>query len=255
MSIKSKIQSLIAAANSKTGESDTTLTDAVQTLVDGYGQGGGYTNDDFADITKPIGAVTVSSAAGKYLLYGRTGITSLNITAGGAADNLIYGGTGLISLSAPNVTWVGASAFYKCTNLPYVVMPSCNIVYNLAFSDSPKLLAADFGGTPASGQGLARASIFSGCSKLNVLVLRSNAVWPLSNINVFWNTPFASGKAGGTLYVPASLISSYQSASNWSTILGYSTNSIKSIESTATDPDAPLDLTTHYADGSLIPTT
>lgn len=41
MTIKQKIQSLIAAANAKTGESDTTLTDAVQTLVDGYGQGGG----------------------------------------------------------------------------------------------------------------------------------------------------------------------------------------------------------------------
>lgn len=41
MSIKSKIQALIIAANTKTGESDTTLTDAVQTLVDGYGQDGG----------------------------------------------------------------------------------------------------------------------------------------------------------------------------------------------------------------------
>ena len=41
MSIKSKIQALITAANATTGESDTTLTDAVQTLVDGYGQGGG----------------------------------------------------------------------------------------------------------------------------------------------------------------------------------------------------------------------
>ena len=41
MTIVQKIQSLITAANAKTGESDTTLTDAVQTLVDGYGQGGG----------------------------------------------------------------------------------------------------------------------------------------------------------------------------------------------------------------------
>lgn len=40
MSILSKIQALITAANNTTGESDTTLTDAVQTLVDGYGQGG-----------------------------------------------------------------------------------------------------------------------------------------------------------------------------------------------------------------------
>lgn len=41
MSIRSKIQALITAANNTTGESDATLTDAVQTLVDGYGQGGG----------------------------------------------------------------------------------------------------------------------------------------------------------------------------------------------------------------------
>lgn len=41
MTILQKIQSLLAAANTKTGESDTTLTDAVQTLINGYGQGGG----------------------------------------------------------------------------------------------------------------------------------------------------------------------------------------------------------------------
>ena len=41
MSIYSKLSSLLTAANTKTGESDTTLTDAVQTLIDGYGGGGG----------------------------------------------------------------------------------------------------------------------------------------------------------------------------------------------------------------------
>lgn len=39
MSILSKLQSLLSAANTKTGASDTTLTDAVSTLIDGYGQG------------------------------------------------------------------------------------------------------------------------------------------------------------------------------------------------------------------------
>lgn len=41
MSILSKLQALLTAANTTTGESDTTLTDAMQTLIDGYGQGGG----------------------------------------------------------------------------------------------------------------------------------------------------------------------------------------------------------------------
>ena len=44
MSISSKIQSLITAANSVTGESRTDLTAAVQDLKDGYGQGGGGTD-------------------------------------------------------------------------------------------------------------------------------------------------------------------------------------------------------------------
>ena len=48
MSISSKIQSLITAANSVTGESRTDLTSAVQDLKDGYNQGGeGWTISQF----------------------------------------------------------------------------------------------------------------------------------------------------------------------------------------------------------------
>ena len=39
MSIESKINSLITAANTKTGKTDANLTSAVQSLVDGYGMG------------------------------------------------------------------------------------------------------------------------------------------------------------------------------------------------------------------------
>lgn len=39
--IKTDIQNLTDAANAKTGKSDTTLTDAVNTLLEGYGQGDG----------------------------------------------------------------------------------------------------------------------------------------------------------------------------------------------------------------------
>lgn len=39
-SVKAKLQGLIANANAKTGKIDSTLTDAVRTLIGGYGQGG-----------------------------------------------------------------------------------------------------------------------------------------------------------------------------------------------------------------------
>lgn len=75
------------------------------------------------------------------------------------------------------------------------------------------------------------ANSFNGDTKLATLIIRKeDAVASLGNINAFTNTPFASGKAGGTLYVPQALISSYQSATNWSTILGYASNQIKAIE-------------------------
>lgn len=41
MTVTKKLQALLNASNAKTGESNTTLTDAVQTLIDGFGQGGG----------------------------------------------------------------------------------------------------------------------------------------------------------------------------------------------------------------------
>lgn len=46
-SVKSKLQSLLTASNAKTGKSDANLTDAVKTLLEGYGQGGGETIDEY----------------------------------------------------------------------------------------------------------------------------------------------------------------------------------------------------------------
>jgi len=82
-------------------------------------------------------------------------------------------------------------------------------------------------------------------SKLSTLILRQETkVAGLSNINSFGYTPFASDGSGGTLYVPSALISSYQSATNWSTILGYANNQILPIEGSQYE--------NYYADGTAI---
>ena len=85
---------------------------------------------------------------------------------------------------------------------------------------------------------------FRNSTSFNKLIIGGSIVCQLENINAFNSTPFASGNAGGTLYVPQSMISSYQSASNWSTILGYANNSIVSIEGSA--------YANYYADGTPI---
>lgn len=106
--------------------------------------------------------------------------------------------------------------------------------------------------TFTNGSGI-QANTFYGDSKIADIIIRGDDVLPLSNINAFSNaTPFRSGGSGGTLWVKESLISSYQAASNWSTILGYTNNQIKSIESTHNDQTAPFDMTLYYADGTPI---
>jgi hypothetical protein len=69
-----------------------------------------------------------------------------------------------------------------------------------------------------------------GCTALTALILRNNAVATLANINAFANTPFASNGTGGTVYVPAALIESYQTATNWSTLHAAGTCSFAAIE-------------------------
>lgn len=141
----------------------------------------------------------------------------------------------------------GQYIFYNCTNLETAVLSGSGSIPSHTFNACSKLTAIDI-----DGMTLGSGSAFYNATILSAVIIRNSTLANLGNLNVFQGTPFASGGTGGTLYVPNSLISSYQSASNWSTILGYANNQIKSIESTHTDPHAPIDLTLYYADGTPI---
>ena len=196
-------------------------------------------------------STAITTISTTYLFYGCTSLKTVtlpNLTQ--IADNTFYGCTALETLNAPYSINVGATAFRNCTKLTYFCHNVAGI-YTDCFRGCTSLLGVDLGTSMANTRGY----MFEGDTKLKKVVIRRTAnVCPLQNINAFNNTPFKSGGTGGTLYVPAALVSSYQSASNWSTILGYTNNQIKSIESTATDPNEPLDLTTYLLDGTLLPT-
>ena len=114
------------------------------------------------------------------------------------------------------------------------------------FASCSALVSADFTNVLYIG-----ATAFK-ASAITMLVLRNSTLVQLYNINAFGDSPFDSSGVGGTLYVPNDLLTQYTQATNWSTILGYANNQIKSIESTHTDPNAPVDLTLYYADGTPI---
>lgn len=213
------------------GSEDFLAKRAANTLID-------YTSND------------ITSIATTYLFYNCTTLKTVtlpNLTR--IADNTFYGCSALETLNAPYSINVGATAFRNCTKLQYFCHNVAGI-YTDCFRGCSSLLGVDLGASMAN----TRNYMFEGATKLKKVVIRASAVCPLQSTNAFDNTPFKSGGTGGILYVPAALVSSYQAASNWSTILGRANNQIKSIESTATDPDEPLDLTTYLLDGTLLPT-
>lgn len=157
------------------------------------------------------------------------------------ANYMLQNCVNLSSVDMPLLEDSGISLFYGCTSLQNVVFKSMNVIYQSTFRHCTNLEIVDV----KLATGFTNASNFDGCTKLKTIIIRtSDNVPTLFNINNFTNSPFASGGTGGTLYVPSALISSYQSATNWSTILSYTNNQILPIEGSIYE--------TQYADGTPI---
>ena len=209
-----------------------------------------------SDLTSVANAIRAKSGGSSSLAFPAGFVSEIgNIPSGGGGEVTLhdyivstYDNPLFTSYRDDNLTSLRTYALAYNTSIKRLVLPGLTgSAGGASMRGNAYLTMVDLG-SPTLIDGLA----FNGDSRLNVLVIRGNSLCALSATTVFSNTPFASGKDGGTLYVPSGLISSYQSATNWSTILGYASNSIKSIESTHTDPTAPMDFTVYYADGSLI---
>ena len=144
------------------------------------GGGGGYTNDDFADLSKPIGEVTTTLASlPPYFFYGRTGITKFtgnNVTTlespSYAYCHTFYGCTALQEVVLPNVTALSDknSVFRNCTSLRKVDLSSVKTTNSSnCFQSDSQLEGIVFPGA-SSGAGNAGTTLgnnmFNGCTSL-----------------------------------------------------------------------------------------
>jgi hypothetical protein len=118
----------------------------------------------------------------------------------------------LQDLNLPSVTEVDSAAFNACNSLTKVYFPNLEKItgWGYVFSACNKLARAYF---PKLTSIVAPVG-FSNDALLTVFVLGASSVCTLSNSDIFSNTPIAKGT--GHIYVKKSLLSSYQSASNWS---------------------------------------
>lgn len=222
---------------------------------------------DGADLTSVAAAIRTKGGTSAQLQFPQGFVDAVgNIQAGGDPLEMarrIANGT-ITSYVDDELTSLRRYAFYGC-NLVEFICHNVNSLMQNCFTGNRPLKIALTKWTYSSGYAMQTntaviafdleaayqlpANNFNGCTQLSTLILRHNGVVSLQNTNAFTNTPFASGKAGGTLYVPQALIASYQSATNWSTILNYGSgeqNQILPIEGSIYE--------TQYVDGTPIPT-
>lgn len=120
--------------------------------------------------------------------------------------------TSLESASFPNATDVGQFAFRE-SNLKICKLPKLETASNQVFLSCRQLLTCDFGVVATIYN-----STFQNCSSFkNLLLRKQNSITILSNVGAFQSTPFRDG-TGGTVYVPSALVSTYESATNWSSL-------------------------------------
>lgn len=110
-----------------------------------------------------------------------------------------------------SISKVGTYAFYNHPNLERAVV-SAPVIEACAFQNAKKLEVVDLTSSTAD---TINAYVFSGCSKLTHLIIRSTARSSLSGTSALNGTKIKNGDGG--VYVPANLLDSYKSATNWST--------------------------------------
>lgn len=126
----------------------------------------------------------------------------------------------LVSIALPACKTIQNNAFDNCHSLISINLPVCTSVASNAFNFCTALATANFPACTTIG-----SSAFKYCRNLSALYLNNSVVCALSNSNAFATTPYAgySSYFSGTpyIYVPSSLITSYQTARNWSYFSSY----------------------------------
>lgn len=210
------------------------------------GGGGEWTSDGVAGNAEPSGDIVLSgNTIAAYAFYGRP-ITTLrgdSVTRTGAygmynakslkrvtlpklttlANQFFNGCTALENIYAdsfPKLQGLGQQTIRGCSALGVVVLPSLKSTGAWQCMTNNGMHMLDIGGANPSSASIGSDAL-QGNTKLSTIILRYRYVCSLSGVASLNNTPFASGKAGGTLYVPSALVATYQAATNWSTILGY----------------------------------
>ena len=198
--------------------------------------GGGSSGDTSAEdglVTKTLTSYTNDrvTTIGNYAFYDCVSITSVSFpSCTSIGESAFRSCTSLTTVSFPSCTSIGYYAFYGCTRLTTVSFPVCKNIGNNAFRFCTSLTTVSFPSCTSIGEyafySCSRLTIvsfpsctsignhaFNGCSRLTGIYLGTSSICQLATSYAFSNTGIWSTK--GSIFVPASLVNSYKTATNW----------------------------------------
>ena len=147
----------------------------------------------------------------QYAFKGCKALTTFSNDKITSLGNYSFNESGVTTVSLPNITTVSNYAFQNCKSLTTVSVPKATSINQYSFGGCTKLRVLDLTNT---AKPTIAANAFNG-SGITHLIIRSTTVATLSNVSAFTGTQIRSGY--GAIYVPADLVDTYKSASNWST--------------------------------------
>lgn len=252
MALIEKLTNIADAIREKTGGTEKLSLDGMAEAIAGISTGGGdeqsvldsFIEEGLTEISsntitkvrdyafyylKTLTAVNLPAveSAGKDAFRNCGSLTTLNLPALTSCGERAFSYNNLLTtVNLPALTIAGADTFAYCKGLTVATLPLLKHIVGNAFSNCSELTTVKiYEATSISSR------VFYNCSKLNTIVIRQDdMVCSVASRDAFSGTPFAEGGTGGTVYVPATLIETYQKASNWAALYAAGTCNFVAIE-------------------------
>lgn len=250
---------LVAQTSDTVTANDTYDTTLINSLTVNVSGSSGYSIEDIIERSSITGAVVYNTGTQTKLLTGHminthiTSFSSTKLTDAEQGVRAFYNCTELLSVSLPNLdinnTGKMIECFGYCTKLTTASLPKFKNGNSGMFTHCTALTTVDFSACTTVPQNTfeycsslqtldlpvctkINNTAFNNCTSLNALILRKSSVCALNNQNALQNTPLRGygGTYSGHVYVPSSLIASYKTASNWSSIYAAYSDIFKAIE-------------------------
>ena len=173
--------------------------------------------------------------------------TEITFSDSSSAGSQFQNCSALTTINIPKVTKInGYNTFSGCSSLTELILPAVTQIYQgqAAFQNMTSMtrfIASHLTSSIGSAAGIftgdtalelidlgksappSGTTPFANCSALATIILR-NTSKSTTNSGIYGDTQFGAGGTGGTVYVPSSLLSSYQSDSTWAAIMALNAN-------------------------------